>query len=80
MCGHLQLNYDTDISLAQIWVVSGAGEQLNTIEAGWITHSGRNQTRMFLYWMVSSFISWPLFVDHLDYNADRPVGNDYSRE
>ena len=28
--------YDTEFSLAQIWLSAGPDEELNTIEAGWI--------------------------------------------
>ncbi|XP_022714530.1 uncharacterized protein LOC111274159 [Durio zibethinus] len=46
----------TEFSLAQIWVVSGHEfSVLNTVEAGWITNSDQNQTRLFIYWTSDGY-------------------------
>ncbi|XP_022714533.1 uncharacterized protein LOC111274162 [Durio zibethinus] len=48
--------FDTEFSLAQIWVVSGREYSvLNTVEAGWITNSDQNQTRLFIYWTSDGY-------------------------
>ncbi|XP_042497668.1 uncharacterized protein LOC122076438 [Macadamia integrifolia] len=46
----------TEFSLVQMWVVAGAGNQLNTIEAGWMVYRrifGDYHTRLFIYWTSS---------------------------
>ncbi|KAJ8755793.1 hypothetical protein K2173_024338 [Erythroxylum novogranatense] len=39
-----------EFSIAEMWVISGDKEKLNSIEAGWQVLTGRNETRFFIYW------------------------------
>ncbi|XP_022714531.1 uncharacterized protein LOC111274160 [Durio zibethinus] len=46
--------FDSEFSLAQIWLVSGREFSVyNTIEAGWINKADQKPTRSFIYWTVS---------------------------
>ncbi|GAB2253595.1 hypothetical protein Droror1_Dr00006442 [Drosera rotundifolia] len=52
------LNTSSDFSLTQIWVVSGSGSNVNTMEAGWQKYparTGDNQTHFFIYWTRDSY-------------------------
>ncbi|KAG9440843.1 hypothetical protein H6P81_021008 [Aristolochia fimbriata] len=45
-------------SLAQLWVVNGAGQNLNTIEAGWNVYPGiygDSATHLFVYWTADNY-------------------------
>ncbi|XP_010544508.1 PREDICTED: uncharacterized protein LOC104817130 [Tarenaya hassleriana] len=47
-----------EFSLAQTWVVSGSGSDLNTIEAGWQEYQqlyGDYNTRLFIYWTRDAY-------------------------
>nr|XP_023872927.1 uncharacterized protein LOC111985507 [Quercus suber] len=46
---------DGEISIAQIWVVAGPDEQLNTMEAGWNVYSDDQKTRFFIYWTSDGY-------------------------
>ncbi|XVF25079.1 hypothetical protein REPUB_Repub13aG0182900 [Reevesia pubescens] len=49
--------FDGELSLAQIWVLSGPRAELNTVEAGWLTHAGEKQTQLFIYWTSDGYQS-----------------------
>ncbi|XP_068655252.1 protein neprosin-like [Aristolochia californica] len=45
-------------SLAQLWVVNGQGQNLNTIEAGWNVYPGLygdSATHLFVYWTADNY-------------------------
>ncbi|GMI82113.1 hypothetical protein like AT2G44220 [Hibiscus trionum] len=42
--------FNDEISLAEMWVVAGNGNELNSLEAGWQTYTALNYTRSFIYW------------------------------
>ncbi|XVF74462.1 hypothetical protein PTKIN_Ptkin13bG0112200 [Pterospermum kingtungense] len=49
--------FDSEFSLAQIWVLSGHQGELNSMEAGWMTTSGQKQTQFFIYWTSDGYQS-----------------------
>ncbi|KAJ8756173.1 hypothetical protein K2173_024720 [Erythroxylum novogranatense] len=46
-----------EVSTAQMWIVSGDGENLNSIEVGWQVQSGSNVTRFFSFWTRDAYRS-----------------------
>ncbi|XVF86753.1 hypothetical protein PTKIN_Ptkin18bG0067900 [Pterospermum kingtungense] len=44
-----------EFSLGQIWVCSGPDNELNSIEAGWITRLGQDQPQLFIYWTSDGY-------------------------
>ncbi|XP_024628816.1 uncharacterized protein [Medicago truncatula] len=47
-----------EFSLGQIWIVSGSGKDLNTIEVGWQVSAGRygdNRPRLFTFWTADGY-------------------------
>ncbi|CAH2071551.1 unnamed protein product [Thlaspi arvense] len=58
-----------EFSLAQTWLVSGEGPNLNSIEAGWQVSQqiyGDSNTRLFVFWTNNGY------QGHLCYNLDCP--------
>ncbi|PON75647.1 hypothetical protein TorRG33x02_244960 [Trema orientale] len=49
------VTYYSEFSLAQLWLVSGRQENVNTIEAGWMVDSGSKQTKLFIYWTADNY-------------------------
>jgi len=49
------LTMDGDFSLAQIWVVAGPDNELNTIESGWRADNHNGQPRFFVYWTRDAY-------------------------
>ncbi|RZC92072.1 hypothetical protein C5167_027962, partial [Papaver somniferum] len=48
----------SELSLSQIWVIAGDGDDLNTIEAGWEVSQPRHtdyQTRFFIHWTTGNY-------------------------
>ncbi|PKI58649.1 hypothetical protein CRG98_020975 [Punica granatum] len=46
-----------EISVSQIWISAGSGENLNTVEAGWIVLGSSPVTRFFTYWTSDAYKS-----------------------
>ncbi|KAF3775086.1 hypothetical protein EJ110_NYTH51365 [Nymphaea thermarum] len=50
---------DAGFSLGQLWAVSGSGDAVNTVEAGWHVYpnfySGDTRTRLFIYWTSDGY-------------------------
>uniref|UniRef100_A0A0D3BPT5 Neprosin PEP catalytic domain-containing protein n=1 Tax=Brassica oleracea var. oleracea TaxID=109376 RepID=A0A0D3BPT5_BRAOL len=52
------VQYDTEFSLAQTWLVSGSGSNLNSIEAGFQVYKqkyGDKQLRLFVFWTPNGY-------------------------
>ncbi|KAH9713147.1 NEP-interacting protein 1 [Citrus sinensis] len=46
-----------ELSIAQIWVLAGDGNELNSLEAGWTVNNGEKKTRLFIYWTSDGYQS-----------------------
>ncbi|XVE88763.1 hypothetical protein DITRI_Ditri19aG0095100 [Diplodiscus trichospermus] len=49
--------FNGEFSLAQIWVLSGHEDELNSMEAGWLTNSAQKQPHLFIYWTSDDYQS-----------------------
>ncbi|XWS12031.1 hypothetical protein CRYUN_Cryun37aG0055600 [Craigia yunnanensis] len=49
--------FDSEFSVAQIWVLAGHQDELNSMEAGWMATSGQKQTKLFIYWTSDGYQS-----------------------
>ncbi|OMO66438.1 hypothetical protein COLO4_30567 [Corchorus olitorius] len=47
--------FNGEISIAQFWILSGLGNDRNSMEAGWIVHPDDTQTRLFAYWTSDNY-------------------------
>ncbi|KAL4280559.1 hypothetical protein GQ457_03G041310 [Hibiscus cannabinus] len=47
--------FNGELSLAQIWVVTGRGVEVNTVEAGWQVYRRTNYTRLFIFWTSDGY-------------------------
>nr|XP_023928385.1 uncharacterized protein LOC112039718 [Quercus suber] len=72
---------DGEFSLAQIWVLAGPDEELNTIEAGWKVTSPENKTKLFTFWTSDGYqstgcfnLECPGFVQvNKNFSLDSPI-------
>ncbi|KAK6284434.1 PREDICTED: uncharacterized protein LOC18596072 [Theobroma cacao] len=49
--------FDNEFSLAQIWLLSGPQDELNSMEAGWIVSQVDKRTKLFIYWTSDDYQS-----------------------
>ncbi|OMO62867.1 hypothetical protein COLO4_32851 [Corchorus olitorius] len=47
--------FNGEFSLAQFWITAGQGDELNTMEAGWISNAGDTKTRLFIFWTTDNY-------------------------
>ncbi|KAE8037087.1 hypothetical protein FH972_009710 [Carpinus fangiana] len=52
------MTYGSEYSIAQIWVLSGPQDRLNTVEAGWMVNSRDRKPKLFIFWTVSCLNSF----------------------
>ncbi|KDP43847.1 hypothetical protein JCGZ_20857 [Jatropha curcas] len=44
-----------EFSIAQVWLVAGPEDDMNTIEAGWQAKDGEKESRLFTYWTRDNY-------------------------
>ncbi|KAI3910670.1 hypothetical protein MKW92_004271 [Papaver armeniacum] len=52
------MEISSELSVSQIWVTAGDGDDLNTIEVGWEVYQPRDgdyQTRLFIFWTTDNY-------------------------
>ncbi|KAM1219441.1 hypothetical protein ACFX2J_046273 [Malus domestica] len=48
-------SFNGEISITQTWIVGGQGQELSTLEAGWLVRSPDSQTRLFIFWTGDNY-------------------------
>ncbi|KAJ8755954.1 hypothetical protein K2173_024499 [Erythroxylum novogranatense] len=52
-----KVNSPGEFSIAQMWVLSGDGDNTNSVEAGWQVQYGSNKTTFFIFWTRDGYRS-----------------------